>query len=112
VRGSFAEVRGEAIELVLPESPVGLEPLRGFLQWRRGEPAAADAPVAPPLDEPGALQHREVLADRGERHREGSGEVPDGRLAAGEAGEDGPARGVGERAEHDVQRGATVNHMV
>src|SRR6267378_202224 len=57
------EVRGKTIELVVPEPAVVIQP-EGDAAHRCG--AQSDAPhppVAPPLDEPSALENRQVLAD-------------------------------------------------
>lgn len=94
---------GEAIEVVFPEAPVAVEPPRRAAQRPGGEAHAANPPVAPPLHEPGALEHDEVLADRGERHREGARQLADGGLAGRQARHDRAARRVGQRAEHHVE---------
>ena len=54
-------------------------------------------------DEAGMLEDFQVLGDCGESHLERGGEVGDGGFAAGEAGEDGAARGIGEGGECGVE---------
>jgi hypothetical protein len=51
-----------------------------------------------------------VFGDCGESHLERLGEVGDGSLAAGEAGEDGAARGIGEGGECGVELGGGGLH--
>jgi hypothetical protein len=46
---------------MVPEGAVPLEPVRGVLEWRRDQTAAALAADQLPLDEPGALQHTQML---------------------------------------------------
>jgi hypothetical protein len=68
------------------------------------------------LQKSGGLQHAEVLGDGGERDFKRRGEFADGGLAASQAGQDGAAGGIGQRAEGGVQRGVgggqIVNHVV
>ena len=47
-------------------------------------------------DQPGVLQHLDVLRGRRERDREGFRELADRSLAAGELAKHPPARGVAE----------------
>ena len=56
-----------------------------------------------PRDQPGSLQHLEVLRDRRLRHRERRAQVAHRQVALGEAGEDRAAGGIGEGAEDGAQ---------
>lgn len=107
VRGSggFAEVRGETVELVLPELAIRVEPRRRIPHRVRRETHATHSSVAPPLHQSRPLEHDEVLADRGKRHREGARQLADGGLPTGEARDDRSARAVGEGAEDEVETG-------
>src|SRR2546429_8499144 len=69
-----------------PQRP-RLEPARPRLR-----PAAAD-------DEPGPLEHLQMLRDRRMAHAEGLRELHHARLPAGEAGEGRAARWVGQRGD-------------
>jgi hypothetical protein len=72
-----------------------------------------DAAVDFALEEPGGFQHAEVLGNRGQGHGEGFGQLRDHGLAARQAGQDGTAGGIGQRAKGGVEeRGGIVNHMV
>jgi hypothetical protein len=98
-------VRGEAVELVLPELSIRVEPCRRVAHRVGREAHAAHSPVAPPLHQPRPLEHDEVLADRGERHREGARQLADGRIATGESRDDRSTGRVGEGAEDEVEAG-------
>jgi len=72
-----------------------------------------DAAVNFALQETSGFQHAEMFRDGRKGDRERSCEFLDGSSASGEARENGAARGVGQRAEGDVQRrGGIVNHTV
>ena len=77
-----AEVRGERVELPLPEAPVLAEPAVRGAQRLRSEPAPAHAALLALLDKAGAREHAEMLRHRGEGHVERLGELADGRVAA------------------------------
>ncbi len=68
------------------------------------------------LEQSGGLQNAEVLGDGGERNCEGGGQLGDGGFAEGQAGQNGAARGIGERAKGGIERRAVgriiVNHTV
>ena len=55
-----------------------------------------------------------MLQDRGQRDGEGPGERAGGLVAVlGQAGDDGPARRIGEGGEDAIERGRLkLNHMV
>src|ERR1700736_1939590 len=72
----------EAFEARLPELAVRADPVREVLEPARFEPARAALCLAPPRDQPGRLQHLQVLRDRGLAHRESSGQLEHARLAA------------------------------
>src|SRR5262245_378403 len=67
----------EAFEAVLPEPSILLEVRRDLLQGSRVELARSPLRVAASDDEPCALEHLEVLADRGKAHVERRGELGD-----------------------------------
>ena len=58
-----------------------------------------------PRDQPRAFEHLEVARDRGLRHGERRRQLHHRRLPAGEAGQDGPARGIGQGGEGGVEGG-------
>ena len=76
-----------------------LGPLGDLLERRRLEPARAPLRLAASGDQAGALEHPEVLRDGRAAHRERRRKLLDRGRALGEAGEDRPARGVGEGRE-------------
>ena len=57
----------------------------------------------PPRDQAGALEHAEVLRDRGHAHREWRRQLGDRALARGEAGEDGSTGRIGEGGKRDAE---------
>jgi len=93
----------DAVEPCLPQLAILLEPGVGVAQRRRHEPARPALRVAPARDQPGALEHLEVLRDRGLAHRERFRELHHRRLAPGEPREDRAARRIGERGEGGVE---------
>lgn len=107
------EILGEGVELPLPKAAVAGDPGGGVLHRARRQPAPAHPALAAAVDQPGALQHAQVLGDRGEGNTERLSQRCDGGLAGGEAGQDRAARGVGQRAEGGVQGGRLIlNHVV
>jgi len=105
-------VDGETVELVVPELAIHVEPGRRLTQRCGVEPDVSDPSDATPLDEPSALEHAQVLADRRERHGERPGQLAHGVLALGQACHDRAARGVGEGVEDAVEGTGLVNHLV
>ena len=99
----LAEVVVQAIEALVPKLPIMLQPIGGILERTRGEPARSPLRLAAALDQTGALQHLEVLGDRGKAHRERLGELSDGNLARNETRQDSTPRGVGEGREGDAE---------
>src|SRR6266540_2498021 len=89
----------EAVEALLPEAPVALEPVGGVLQRCPVQPRGPRLRRASSRDQPGVLEHLEVLGDRLEAHGEGFGELVDRGLAVGEPCEDRTACRVGEGGE-------------
>src|SRR5262249_17508278 len=71
----------EPVEALFPEHAVVLQPVGCALQRARLEPAGAPLRLAPAGDEPGALQHLQVLGDRRQAHRERLGEFRNRSLA-------------------------------
>ena len=64
------QVRIQALVARVPEAAIAFGPLRDPLERRRLEPAGTPLRVAAATDEARALQHPEVLRDRGLAHRE------------------------------------------
>ena len=98
----------EALEAPLPELAVALEPVGGLGERLGLEPARPPLRVAAARNQPGALEHLEVLGDRGLAHRERLGELRHRGLARREPGEDRPAGGIGERRERRVEAGRAL----
>src|ERR1700732_3121850 len=88
LRLQLVQVVSQAIEAVLPEHTVVLEPPGGVLERTHLEPAWAPLRLATARHQAGALEHLEMLRDSGKRHLEGPGELLDRRLARGEASKD------------------------
>src|ERR1700727_116645 len=77
------EIIAQPIEPVLPLGPAGIDPLFDEAQRPRLDAARPDAADLFRHDEPGALEHGEMLHHRRKRHREGFGEVAHRSRAAG-----------------------------
>lgn len=103
-------MRGEAVQVVLPELTVRVQPRRSATHRHGMKADSADPAVTPPLDQVRSLEHSEMLADRGERHRKGMGKLAHGSLTHRKPGDYCAACGVRERAEDRVERRLRVNH--
>src|SRR5438309_2375152 len=105
--GMSVFLRGEmAVEIVEAAFPPGaerLQPLRHRLHARRLEPARAALRVLPAGDEPGLLQHLQMLRDGRLAERERPGELRHRGFAERQPGEDGAAGGIAEGGEGCVE---------
>ena len=103
----------EHIEPVGPEALVEAQPLVGAGERSGVEAAQVGAAADLATDQPGVLQHLDVLGGGRERDREGFCQLAHRSLAAREVAEHLPPRGIAEgmkhRAEHRV---FLFNHMV
>jgi len=97
------EIAGERIELLGPELLVARHPHCGFLHGRGGELAAHHPPLLRPPDEPGVLEHAQVLEETGKRHLVRAGKLRDRPVAFGERLKHAAAGAVGERGEHGIE---------
>src|SRR5436190_21131700 len=100
----------QAIEALLPETAIVLQPLGGILERTRLKPAGPPLRLATARDQPGALQHLEVLGDGGQAHLKGRGQLRDRGLTCGEAGKDRAPGGIGEGREGGAE--AIERHML
>src|SRR5215211_6031985 len=89
----------EAVEAAFPERTILLEPSDGVLQRRRSQPRGPKLRRATTGDQPGLLQHLEVLGDRLDADRKGLGQLVDCGLTGHEPSQDRPACWVGEGRE-------------
>ena len=94
----------ESIETFFPEFAVVLHPAGHFSQRAGVEPAGTPLRVAAARDEPGPLQHLEVLRHRGEAHVERLGQLRHRGLPLHQAIEDGATGRIGERGEGQAER--------
>src|SRR5881628_833650 len=97
------QIQFEAIEAFFPERAVLLRPFRHLLEWRCRDPARPPLRLPAAGDEPRPLEHPQVLRNRRHAHFEWFGELGDGALSGGEAGENGPPGRVGECCEGDAE---------
>src|SRR5882724_341084 len=81
VRLLLAQIVLQAIQVLLPETAIVLEPIGGVLERTRLQLAGPPLRLATAGDQPGALQHLQVLGDGGKAHREGLRQLRDRRLA-------------------------------
>src|SRR5207244_12679122 len=99
----LAQVVVHAMEALLPEAPIVLQPVRGVLEGTRLEPAGPPLRLATARDQTGGPQPPEVLGDRGKAHREGLGQLRDRRLARAEASKDRAPGGIGQGRDGSVE---------
>src|SRR6266508_2666483 len=99
----FAQVFVQAIEAVLPELAIPLDPVGGLLEALRLEPAGPPLRIAAARDEAGALEDFQVLRDGRKRHVEGPGQLGDGGLTFREPRQDRAPGRIGERSERNAQ---------
>lgn len=93
----------EALKVAGPDAVIFLEPFGGFREWLGLQAARAALRILAVGDEPGELEHLEVLGDRGLGHLEGLGEFRDGGFAGSEARKDRPPSWIGERGKGGIQ---------
>src|SRR5262245_37201619 len=101
------------VEARVPELAVALEPRRLFLQPVRAELARPHAADLLRGDQPGLLQHADVLHHAREGHVELRGEVRYRRVGTPELLQDAAPGGVRERRERGIEAGLRIlNHLV
>jgi hypothetical protein len=89
------------------------DPRSGIFHGVGVEPYAVHAAIDFAAQQSGGFEHAKMFADGGKRHFEWLGQFGDFRFALRQAGQDGAASGVRERAKRGVQAGrGIVNHMV
>jgi hypothetical protein len=98
------EKRAEAVETLVPELLVTIEPIHRSSQRLALKAATHDAAGLAPLDQPGILEDAEVLHESGQRHRERIGEFADGALPAAQSCEHCAPRRIREGTEDDAER--------
>jgi hypothetical protein len=105
--------RAQPVEPCAPEAVLCVHPAQRGHERAALHVHAMQAPVAFAHDEPGVLEHAHVPGDGGRRHAERFGQLAHARRPRGQPLEHATTSGVGERAEHGVERvGLTVNHVV
>jgi hypothetical protein len=102
----FAEQPFELVQTFGPEALVKAQPLMGAGERSGIEAAEMRAAAHLAAEQPGVLQHLDVLRSGRERDGERFGKLADGALAAGEIAKHVPARGVAEGVEDGVQLGS------
>src|SRR5215467_3753101 len=98
-----AEEPFEHLQPVGPEALVEAQPLVGAGEWAGGEAAQMRAAAHLAPEQPGVLQHLNVLRGRGERDREGGRQLADRARALSEFVQHLPARGVAEGMKDGIQ---------
>jgi len=92
----FAKIFVQAIEAFGPETPVMLDPVGYIFEGASLEAARTPLRFAAAGDQPGALEHFEVLGDGGHADVKGLCELRDGSFSGDKASQDGAAGGIGE----------------
>ena len=103
---------GQGVELRFPEAPVAGDPLGRVFQGVDGETAAMNPAVPLAREQPGALEHSEMLRDCGERDAERPGQLCHRGYPARQPRQDRPAGGVRQGRKGRVQGSLIVNHKV
>jgi len=107
------EIPGERIELLGPELLVARHPHGGFFHGRGGELAAHHPPLLRPRDEPGVLEHAQVLEEAWKRHLVRVGKLGHRAVAFGERLKHAAPGAVGKRCEHGIELVFRIlNHQV
>ncbi len=70
----FFEVFGQAIERLAPEAAIVIHPVVDFFERIGAQPARTGLGRAAPRDEPGPLEHLQMLRDGGQAQVEGLGQ--------------------------------------
>ena len=94
---------GQGVELCLPEGAIPGDPFGRIAQRFRGQPATMHPAVPLAAQQPGTLQHAQVLRDGRERHGEGRGQLCNRRLPARQPRQDRAPCRIGQRREGGVQ---------
>src|SRR5678810_252762 len=99
----LVEIVVEPVEAAFPMFAVGLHPLHRFAHGLRFQAAGPPLCLAALADQPGALQHLEMLGDRRETDVERLSQLTHRGLARGEPREDGAARRIRQRGKGDAE---------
>src|SRR5947209_7676623 len=93
----------EAVEALVPQIAIMLEPVVDALEGDRLDAARPPLRLAPARDQAGAFQHLEMLRYRRQAHRKGLGEFRHRGFPKREPRQDGPARRVGKGCERSAE---------
>src|SRR5437660_12210294 len=66
----FLQVLVQPVVALLPEAPIPLGPVRDLFERPRLEPGGPPLPLPAPGDQPGQLEHLQMLRDGGHAHLE------------------------------------------
>src|ERR687887_2878852 len=99
----MAQVGVQAVEALLPELAVPLDPVVDVLERSRVEATGSPLRLATACDEARPLEHLEVLRDPRQGHVEGLGQLGDAGRSARQASQDGATSRIGERGEREAQ---------
>jgi hypothetical protein len=100
IRGSSsAAIEIEAIEALIPEAAVLVDPAGNVFEGAGFEAARAPPGGATTDDQAGLFQYSEVLRDRRHAHFKWLSQFGDRRFTKCEPSQDGTARGIGESGE-------------
>src|ERR1700750_3306594 len=100
----------QPVETLAPEAAVPFQPVHNAIELRRHQAEVPHATVLLMLDEPGVLQHGEVLDDRRKRHIEGLRQLAHRGGTRGQALGDRASGRVGESTEDRVETGLLILH--
>src|SRR5579863_10433276 len=89
----------QAIEALFPETPIVIEPFRYILKRTGLQPAGTPLRLAPARNQARALQHLQMLGDRGHAHLERLGQFGDRGLTGSEPRENRAPSRIGKGRE-------------
>src|SRR4029453_18248122 len=89
------QVLVQSVVSLFPEAAVMLRPIRNFLERRCLQLGGTRLPLAGPRDQPGSLQHLQMLGDRRQADVERLGQLEDRGLPPLQPGQERPPPGGG-----------------
>ncbi len=100
---AFMKVLGQVVESCFPQRSIDVKPPGHVAHRPGGQSALANAPHLARLDQPGPLEHGDVLEDGGGRDVAAGGQAAEGNAAAGQPFDDVTPRRIGQRRKRAIE---------